>query len=106
MKQPDSIDVGTQMDVVRHRLNVAREDLETAHLTFEAEQYRGANNRAYYSIFHNQNQTKTLNENYYLNSLCTLTYCLFRPSKFQEHIVLFSIIIYLLYQNKCFCDFL
>ena len=28
MKQPDSIDVGTQMDVVRHRLNVAREDLE------------------------------------------------------------------------------
>ena len=52
MKQSDSIDVGTQMDVVRHRLNVAREDLETAHLTFEAEQYRGANNRAYYSIFH------------------------------------------------------
>ena len=41
------------------------------------------------AIFHNQNQTKTLNENYYLNSLCTLTYCLFRPSKFQEHIVLF-----------------
>ena len=58
------------------------------------------------AIFHNQNQTKTLNENYYLNSLCTLTYCLFRPSKFQEHIVLFSIIIYLLYQNKCFFDFL
>ena len=58
------------------------------------------------AIFHNQNQTKTLNENYYLNSLCTLTHCLFRPSKFQEHIVLFSIIIYLLYQNKCFCDFL
>mgnify|MGYP004642374841 CR=1 FL=1 len=52
MKQPDSIDVGTQMDVVRHLLNVAREDLETAHLTFEAEQYRGANNKAYYSIFH------------------------------------------------------
>ena len=26
-------------------------------------------------------------------------------SKFQEHIVLFSIIIYLLCQNKCFCDF-
>ena len=57
------------------------------------------------AIFHNQNQTKTLNENYYLNSLCTLTYCLFRPSKFQEHIVLFSIIIYLLCQNKCFVIF-
>ena len=51
MKQPDSLDVGTKMDVVRHRLNVAREDLDTAHLTFEAGQYRAANNRAYYSIF-------------------------------------------------------
>lgn len=52
MKQPDSLDVGTKMDVVRHRLNVAREDLDAAHLTFEAGQYRAANNRAYYSIFH------------------------------------------------------
>lgn len=52
MKQPDSLDVGTQMDVAKHRLQVAKEDLETANLTFEAGQYRGANNRAYYSIFH------------------------------------------------------
>ena len=52
MKQPDSLDVGTKMDVVRHRLNVAREDLYTAHLTFKAGKYRAANNRAYYSIFH------------------------------------------------------
>lgn len=52
MKRPDSLDVGTKMDVVRHRLSVAREDLDTAYLTFEAGQYRGANNRAYYSIFH------------------------------------------------------
>lgn len=52
MKQPDFLDIGTKMDVVRHRLNVAKEDLDTAHLTFEAGQYRAANNRAYYSIFH------------------------------------------------------
>lgn len=52
MKQPDSLDIGTKMDVARHRLNVAKEDLDTAHLTFEAGQYRAANNRAYYSIFH------------------------------------------------------
>ena len=52
MKQPDSLDVGTKMDVVRHLLNVAREDLDTAHLTFKAGKYRAANNRAYYSIFH------------------------------------------------------
>ena len=52
MKQPDSLDIGTQMDVVRHRLLVAKEDLDAAYLTFEAGQYRAANNRAYYSIFH------------------------------------------------------
>lgn len=52
MRQPDSLDVGTQMDVAKHRLQVAKEDLETAKLIFDVEKYRGANNRAYYSIFH------------------------------------------------------
>ena len=52
MKQPDSVDIGTRMDVAKHRLDVAQEDLDTAHLTFDAGQFRGANNRAYYSIFH------------------------------------------------------
>lgn len=52
MKQPDSLDIGTKMDVARHRLQVSREDLDTENLTFEAGQYQGANNRAYYSIFH------------------------------------------------------
>ena len=52
MKQPDSVDIGTKMDVVRHRLDVASVDLDTAYLTFEAGQYRAANNRVYYSIFH------------------------------------------------------
>ena len=52
MNQSDSLDIGTKMDVVRHRFNVAREDLDTAYLTFEAGKYRAANNRAYYSIFH------------------------------------------------------
>ena len=36
MKQPESLDIGTKEDVVRHRLGVAREDLETARLTFNA----------------------------------------------------------------------
>lgn len=52
MKQPDFLDIGTKIDVARHRLNVAREDLDAACLTFDAGQYRAANNRAYYSIFH------------------------------------------------------
>lgn len=52
MKQPDSIDIGTQMDIARYRLQTAKEDLDTAKLTYESEQLRAANNRAYYSIFH------------------------------------------------------
>lgn len=40
------------MDVARYRLQTAKEDLDTANLTFSSEQYRAANNRAYYSIFH------------------------------------------------------
>jgi uncharacterized protein (UPF0332 family) len=52
MKQPEPLDIGTLTDVVKHRLQVAKEDLDTANLTFEAGQFRAANNRAYYSIFH------------------------------------------------------
>lgn len=52
MMQPEDPDVGTKMDVARHRLMVAREDLDAANLTFEAGKLRAANNRAYYSIFH------------------------------------------------------
>lgn len=52
MKQPDLTDVGTQMDVAKYRLIVAKDDLDTANLTFQAGKFRAANNRAYYSIFH------------------------------------------------------
>ncbi len=46
------LDVGTKADVAIHRLEIAKEDLETARLDFSARHFRGANNRAYYSIFH------------------------------------------------------
>lgn len=52
MRQPDDLDTGTQMDVAKHRLRTAREDLESARLLIGAGQYRAANNRAYYCIFH------------------------------------------------------
>ena len=52
MKQPDPLESGTQMDVARYRLQTAKEDLDTANLTFSLGQFRAANNRAYYSIFH------------------------------------------------------
>lgn len=43
------------MDVEVHRLQVAKEDRDTAHLTFDVGQFQGINNRTYYSIFHTIN---------------------------------------------------
>lgn len=39
-------------DYAGYRLERAKEDLEAAHLLFDAGNYRIANNRAYYAIFH------------------------------------------------------
>ena len=39
MKQPDSLDTGNQMDIARYRLQTAKEDLDTANLTFSAKQF-------------------------------------------------------------------
>lgn len=41
-----------QKDYAKYRIERAREDLEAAHLLFNAGNYRIANNRAYYMIFH------------------------------------------------------
>ena len=52
MKQPELPDIGDKSDVAKHRLRVAKEDLQAAYLLLEADSYRGANNRAYQAIFH------------------------------------------------------
>lgn len=52
MRQPELPDIGDKLDVAKHRLRVAKEDLQAAYLLLEANSYRGANNRAYYAIFH------------------------------------------------------
>lgn len=41
-----------QKDYAKCRMERAREDLDAAHLLFDAGNYRIANNRAYYAIFH------------------------------------------------------
>lgn len=45
-------DVGTRKDLVFYRLQMARSDLKSARILLAAEEYKGANNRAYYAIFH------------------------------------------------------
>lgn len=59
MEQPN--DFGTEYDVAKLRLEAAEDDLESAKILLEAEKYKGANNRAYYSIFHAINAIHILN---------------------------------------------
>jgi uncharacterized protein (UPF0332 family) len=54
-------DFGTRNDLALHRLETAREDLKSAKILFEAEQYKSANNRAYYSIYHAVNAVHAMN---------------------------------------------
>lgn len=51
MEQPKKT-IGTKKDLVLYRLQTARSDLKSARILLEAGEYRGANNRAYYAIFH------------------------------------------------------
>ncbi len=39
-------------ELSNHRLEQAKENLEEAELLYNASKYKGANNRAYYAIFH------------------------------------------------------
>ncbi len=39
-------------ELSNHRLEQAKENLEEAELLYSASKYKGANNRAYYAIFH------------------------------------------------------
>jgi len=49
---PRENDSGTRADLVNYRLETAGCDLKSAKLLFDSGDYRGANNRAYYSIYH------------------------------------------------------
>ena len=46
------MDVSTKQSVIRVRLDRAREDLDTARDLLKALRWRGAVNRAYYTVFH------------------------------------------------------
>ena len=50
MKQPN--DIGNNKDLALQRVDIAKDDLRSAKILLDADEYRGANNRAYYSIFH------------------------------------------------------
>lgn len=45
-------ETGNAGDLAMYRLERAKTDLQSAKLLFDASEYRGANNRAYYAIYH------------------------------------------------------
>ena len=49
MKQHEG---GNKFDLMKYRLESAKSDLKSAKILIDAEEYRAANNRAYYAIFH------------------------------------------------------
>ena len=58
---PHHNDIGTQKDLVLYRIETAKEDLKSAKLLRDADIYKGANNRAYYAVFHAINAIHGLN---------------------------------------------
>ena len=44
--------IGTVKDLVLYRVQTAKDDLSSARILLRAGEYKGANNRAYYAVFH------------------------------------------------------
>lgn len=49
MEQPERGSIG---DLVRYRIEIAKSDLLSANILLKEGEYRGANNRAYYVVYH------------------------------------------------------
>ena len=45
-------DIGTKKDLALYRIETAKSDMKSAKILLEAGEFRGANNRAYYGIYH------------------------------------------------------
>lgn len=58
-------DKGTRDDLARYRIETSKNDLQAARLLLNAGQYRGANNRAYYAIYHVISALHALDERAY-----------------------------------------
>ncbi|MCM1188618.1 MAG: HEPN domain-containing protein [bacterium] len=62
MKQHDE---GNKTDLMKYRLETAESDLRVAKLLIQSKEYRTANNRAYYAIFHAISAVHALDEKAY-----------------------------------------
>jgi len=63
LKQPN--EKGTQKDLVLYRIETAQSDIKAAEILLGAKEFRGANNRAYYGIYHAVSAIHALDGNAY-----------------------------------------
>lgn len=56
---------GTKKDLVLYRIETAKSDVKSAKILLEAGEFRGANNRAYYGIYHGISAIHALDGNAY-----------------------------------------
>ena len=61
--QPD--EKGTQKDLIFYRIETAQSDIKAAEILLNAKEFRGANNRAYYGIYHAISAIHALDGNAY-----------------------------------------
>ena len=58
-------DIGTKKDLALYRIETAKSDMKSAKILMEAGEFRGANNRAYYGIYHAISAIHALDGNAY-----------------------------------------
>ena len=58
---PHKEDIGTREDLVLYRIQTSKDNLKSARILLEAGEYKSANNRAYYAIFHAVNAVHAVN---------------------------------------------
>ena len=56
---------GSWIDLAKHRIETAKSDINAAEILLNAREYRGANNRAYYGIYHAVSAIHALDGNAY-----------------------------------------
>ena len=61
--QPD--EKGTQKDLIFYLIETAQSDIKAAEILLNAKEFRGANNRAYYGIYHAISAIHALDGNAY-----------------------------------------
>lgn len=56
---------GTRKDLVLYRIETSKSDIKAAEILLVAKEFRGANNRAYYGIYHAISAVHALDGNAY-----------------------------------------